>query len=62
MLHQFILCDGELKSNIKKHTLLVHLLLSFCSVVKGNSLWLPILVPSRVLFWPCNINTKLQHL
>lgn len=62
MLHHFILCHGDLKSSIKKHRLLVHLLLSFCSVVKGNSLWISILFLTRVGFWSSNTNKKLQHL
>lgn len=60
--HHIILCHGDLKSSIKKHTLLVHLVLSFCSVVKENSLWISILLLTRVRFWSSNTNKKLQHL
>lgn len=60
--HHIILCHGDLKSSIKKRTLVVHLVLSFCSVVKGNNLWISILLLTRVWFWSSNTNKKLQHL
>lgn len=60
-LHRFILCDGELKS-ITEHILLGPLLLSFSSVVEGNSPWLSVLLLTRVIVWPRNTNIKLRLL